>query len=412
MEYIKVSKAAEKWGISARRVRILCAEGKIDGVIRKGNLYMIPENAQKPRDGRLSKYNILDEIEEKKAKLDSMRPLTPGEVKRLREEFMIEFTHNSTAIEGNTLTLKETAMVLEGMTIDQKPLKDHLEAVGHRDAFLYVCDIAAQEVPLNESTIKNIHSLVLMNQPEDKGVYRKIPVRIMGAFTEPVQPYLIEPKITELLASNEERKATMSVIERVALFHLEFEGVHPFIDGNGRTGRLLLNLELIRNGYPAINVKFTDRRRYYDAFDSYYRDGNSVPMVELVAEYVSERYEDYFRVLENYFENKDPTEKLFSAEEMNNKLNIHKLRALCAQNAYRYYEKQIAEKGDSFRETMEKELRARWQNCNIDKRTGKPKRFDEKQIQGFYFLRGKNKEYATEDSFADAIRLFEEGYDK
>lgn len=299
MEYIKVAKAAEKWGISPRRVRILCSEGKIEGVIRKGKLYMIPENAQKPRDGRLSKCNILDEIEEKKAKLDAMRPLTPGEIKRLREEFMIEFTHNSTAIEGNTLTLKETAMVLEGMTIDQKPLKDHVEAVGHRDAFLYVCDIATQEAPLNEPTIKNIHSLVLMNQPEDKGVYRKIPVRIMGAFTEPVQPYLIEPKITELLASNEERKATMSVIERVVLFHLEFEGIHPFIDGNGRTGRLLLNLELIRNGYPAINVKFTDRRRYYDAFDSYYRDGNSMPMIELVAEYVSERFEDYFRVLEN-----------------------------------------------------------------------------------------------------------------
>ena len=299
MEYIKVAKAAEKWGISPRRVRILCAEGKIEGVIRKGKLYMIPENAQKPRDGRLSKYNILDEIEEKKAKLDAMRPLTPCEIKRLREEFMIEFTHNSTAIEGNTLTLKETAMVLEGMTIDQKPLKDHLEAVGHRDAFLYVSDIATQEMPLNESTIKNIHSLVLMNQPEDKGVYRKIPVRIMGAYTEPVQPYLIEPKLIELLAKNEERKATMSVVERVALFHLEFEGIHPFIDGNGRTGRLLLNLELIRNGYPAINVKFTDRRRYYDAFDAYYRDGDHMQMVDLVAEYVSERYEDYFRVLED-----------------------------------------------------------------------------------------------------------------
>lgn len=298
MEYIKVSKAAEKWGISARRVRILCAEGKIDGVIRKGNLYMIPENAQKPRDGRLSKYNILDEINQKKEKLDSMRPLTPGEVKRLRKEFMVEFTHNSTAIEGNTLTLKETAMVLEGMTIDQKPLKDHLEAVGHRDAFLYICDIAAKDMPLNETTIKNVHALVLMNQPEDRGVFRKIPVRIMGAYTEPVQPYLIEPKLTELLVKNEERKATMSVIECVALFHLEFEGIHPFIDGNGRTGRLLLNLELIKNGYPAINVKFADRKRYYDAFDSYYRDNDPEPMISLVAEYVSERYEDYFRVLE------------------------------------------------------------------------------------------------------------------
>ena len=140
MDYIKVSKAAEKWGISTRRVRVLCAEGKIPGVIRKGNLYMIPVNAQKPRDGRLTRTGVLAEIELKRERLNEMRPLTPGEVKRLQEEFMIEFTYNSNAIEGNTLTLKETAMVLEGMTIDQKPLKDHLEAVGHRDAFLYIQD--------------------------------------------------------------------------------------------------------------------------------------------------------------------------------------------------------------------------------------------------------------------------------
>ena len=267
MEYIKVSKAAEKWGISPRRVRTLCAEGKVEGVIRKGKLYMIPETAVKPMDGRLSKTNILAEIEYKKERLNAMRPLTRGELNRLRQEFMIEFTYNSNAIEGNTLTLKETAMVLEGMTVDQKPLKDHLEAVGHRDAFLYVTDIATKDVPLNESAIKTIHSLVLMNQPEDKGVYRRIPVRIMGAFTEPVQPYLIEPKMTELLLKNEERKAEMSTIERIALFHLEFEGIHPFVDGNGRTGRLIMNLELIRHGYPAINVKFADRKRYYNAFD-------------------------------------------------------------------------------------------------------------------------------------------------
>lgn len=299
MEYIKVSQAAEKWGISARRVRILCAEGKVDGVIRKGKLYMIPENAEKPKDGRFSKSNIIDEIEEKRAKLNSMRPLTNGELNRLRQEFMVEFTYHSNAIEGNTLTLQETAIVLEGMTVDQKPLKDHLEAVGHRDAFLYVREIATKDIPLNESTIKAIHSLVLMNQPEDKGVYRRIPVRIMGAFTEPVQPYLIEPRMTDLLAKNEERKATMSVIERIALFHLEFEGIHPFVDGNGRTGRLILNLELIRNGYPAINVKFSDRKRYYNAFDSFYRDNNAEPMIQLVAEYVSARYDDYFRILEN-----------------------------------------------------------------------------------------------------------------
>lgn len=297
MEYIKVSKAAEKWGLSPRRVRVLCVEGKIPGVIRKGNLYMIPENAQKPLDGRRTRAGVLAEIEAMRERLSEMRPLTPGEVKRLQDEFMIEFTYNSTAIEGNTLTLKETAMVLEGMTIDQKPLKDHLEAVGHRDAFLYIEDVAKQEIPLSESVIKNIHALVLMDKPEDRGVFRRIPVRIMGAYTEPVQPYLIEPKLTELLAVNDERKLTMNPIERIARFHLEFEGIHPFIDGNGRTGRLIMNLDLIREGYPPINVKFTDRRKYYDAFDAYYRDGDPGAMTDLIAEYVKGRFEDYLKVL-------------------------------------------------------------------------------------------------------------------
>lgn len=297
MEYIKVSKAAEKWGISPRRVRLLCAEGKIDGVVRKGKLYMIPENAKKPLDGRCSRTNLLQQIERKRDQLASLRPLTQGEVERLAQEFLVDFTYNSNAIEGNTLTLKETAMVLEGMTVDQKPLKDHLEAVGHRDAFLYVQDIASKEIPLSESVIKSIHSLVLMNRPDDKGVYRRIPVHIMGAYTEPVQPYLIEPKMTELLKVNEERKNTMTVIERIALFHLEFEGIHPFIDGNGRTGRLILNLDLIRNGYPPINVKFSDRKRYYDAFDAFYRDNNSKPMIDIIAEYVDKCLDEYFEVL-------------------------------------------------------------------------------------------------------------------
>lgn len=301
MNYIKVSQAAEKWGLSARRVRILCQENKIEGVIRKGNLYMIPENAQKPADGRrkASRQVIsFERIEELKAELDSRRPLTQGELERLNEEFMIEFTYNSNAIEGNTLTLQETAMVLEGITIDQKPLKDHLEAVGHKDAFLYVQDIVSNKMPLTEFVIKNIHSLVLMNKPEDKGVYRRVPVRIMGALTEPVQPYMIEPKITELLAENEKRKATMNIIERVARFHLEFESIHPFIDGNGRTGRLLMNFELMQNGYPPINVKFTDRKRYYEAFDCYSRNQDAMPMTNLIAEYVTERLEQYLRVID------------------------------------------------------------------------------------------------------------------
>ena len=265
---------------------------------------MIPENAPKPIDARTLKgitmpkelSTLLLKIDALKAELDSKRPLTAGEAERLREQFMVDFTYNSNAIEGNTLTLKETAMVLEGMTIDQKPLKDHLEAVGHRDAFLYVEDIA-KDTKISESVIKNIHSLVLMNRPEDKGTYRKIPVTIMGAYTEPVQPYMIEPKMTELLTENEKRKKKMHTIERIARFHIEFEGIHPFIDGNGRCGRLLLNLDLIQNGYPAINVKFTDRKKYYEAFDEFYKNNSAEPMIELIAEYVIERIKQYLEIL-------------------------------------------------------------------------------------------------------------------
>ena len=298
MNYIKVSEAAEKWGISARRVRLLCSNGKIEGVIQKGKLYYIPENAEKPADGRVKKQRIsFSKIDGLKAELSNFRPLTQGELERLQEEFMIEFTYNSNASEGNTLTLQETAMALEGITIDQKPLKDHLEAVGHKDAFLYIQDIVSRNVAFSESVIKNVHSLVLMNRPEDKGVYRKVPVRIMGAYAEPVQPYMIEKKIEELIIKNEERKKTMHPIERLALFHLEFENIHPFIDGNGRTGRLILNFELMQNGYPPINVKFTDRKKYYDAFDSYSRNMDLKPMIYLIAEYVEERLIQYLRII-------------------------------------------------------------------------------------------------------------------
>ena len=304
MEYIKVSEAAEKWGISARRVRLLCSENRIDGVIKQGKLYMIPIDALKPVDERTRKgthipqeFSVLfSKIDSLKAELDTKRPLTRGEMQRFRDEFMVDFTYNSNAIEGNTLTLKETAMVLEGMTIDQKPLKDHLEAVGHRDAFLYVESIA-KDTKISETIIKNIHSLVLMNRPDDKGVFRRIPVTIIGAYAEPVQPYMIEPKLTELITENEKRKKNMHHIERIARFHLEFEGIHPFIDGNGRCGRLLLNLDLIQNGYPAINVKFSDRKKYYSAFDEFYKNNNAQSMIGLIGNYVAKRLEQYLNIL-------------------------------------------------------------------------------------------------------------------
>jgi Fic family protein len=188
-------------------------------------------------------------------------------------------------------------MVLRGLTIDQKPLKDHMEAVGHREAFDFVRELVRDNVPMSENIIKQIHYLVLANKREDRGVYRRVPVRIMGAQAEPVQPYLIQPRMEQLMLSYAE--STEHIVRKLARFHIEFEGIHPFIDGNGRTGRLILNLELIRNGYPPINVKFTDRKRYYDAFDAYYKDGNANKMIDMIAEYVNERLGEYLAVLEH-----------------------------------------------------------------------------------------------------------------
>ena len=147
--FMSVNEAAEKWGISDRRVRILCSEGKIPGAYRQGRAWKIPVDAVKPADGRYkSSESLLEMIGRKKIELDARRPLTEGEVARLNEEFTVEFTYNSNAIEGNTLTLRETDLVLRGLTIDRKPLKDHMEAVGHKEAFDYVRELVKEQVPM------------------------------------------------------------------------------------------------------------------------------------------------------------------------------------------------------------------------------------------------------------------------
>lgn len=295
--FMTVKQAAEKWGISDRRIRVLCSEGKIPGAYQEGRGWKIPIDADKPADGRYkSRESILSQIDRKKKELDNRRPLTEGELERLNEEFIVEYTYNSNAIEGNTLTLRETDLVLKGLTIDKRPLKGHMEAVGHKEAFEFVIELVKDNVTISERIIKQIHYLVLADKKEDRGVYRRIPVHIMGAYHEPVQPYLIEPKMEQLLhdfAENNEH-----IVTKLARFHIEFEGIHPFIDGNGRTGRLLVNLELMKAGYPPIDIKFTDRIAYYDAFDEYHVKHNLSAMENLFAGYINSRLELYLKILQ------------------------------------------------------------------------------------------------------------------
>ena len=296
--FMTVKEAAIKWGISDRRVRVLCSEGKISGAYKQGRAWNIPVDAEKPVDARFkSKESILAQIDRKKKALESRRPLTVGELQRLNEEFTVEYTYNSNAIEGNTLTLRETDLVLKGLTIDKKPLKDHLEAVGHKEAFDFVCELVKERAPLTEKIIKQIHFLVLSDRREDRGVYRRLPVRIMGAHHEPVQPYLIEPKMQELLCNYEASEE--GIVRKLARFHIEFEGIHPFIDGNGRTGRLLVNLELMKAGYPPIDIKFTDRLAYYKAFDEYHVKHNISAMESLFAGYLKARLDKYLEMLKD-----------------------------------------------------------------------------------------------------------------
>lgn len=295
--FMSVKQAAEIWGISDRRIRVLCSQGKIPGAYQEGRGWKIPIDAVKPSDGRYkSTESLLDMIDRKKKELDTKRPLTEGEVARLTEEFIVEYTYNSNAIEGNTLTLRETDMVLRGLTIDKKPLKDHLEAVGHKEAFEFVSELVKDNIQMSERIIKQIHYLVLADKKDDRGVYRRVPVRIMGAQNEPVQPYLIQPKMEQLMFDFAE--STEHVVTKLARFHIEFESIHPFIDGNGRTGRLLVNLELMKAGFPPIDIKFTDRILYYNAFDEYHVNHNLSAMEKLFARYVNERLNMYLKMIQ------------------------------------------------------------------------------------------------------------------
>ncbi len=241
---------------------------------------------------------VLNKLNELKKELNNRRPLTKGEVERLRDEFLIEFTYNSNAIEGNTLTLQETALIInEGITIAEKPLREHLEVIGHRDAFSYIEQLVHDKSEITEREIQNIHSLVLIDKPEDRGVYRRLPVMIMGAVHTPPQPYLVPVQMEQLLSEYSNMKTEMHIIEAIALFHLKFETIHPFIDGNGRTGRLILNLELMKAGYLPINVKFADRQKYYAAFTDYHTTGKPTLMNELIFGYELEKIEHYLSIL-------------------------------------------------------------------------------------------------------------------
>src|SRR6056297_3441547 len=218
---------------------------------------------------------MFDNIDEKKKKIEEKRPLPKNTLQSLREKLFLEWTYNSNAIEGNTLTLRETKVVLEdGITVGGKTLKEHLEVINHKKAILYIEDIINEKEQLSEKQIKNIHYLILKSIDDEKaGVYRNQKVIISGASHTPPPPYQIKSKMEGLINWYRNEGPNLHTIERAAKLHTDFVNIHPFIDGNGRTARLLLNFELMKDGYPPAIIKADDRGDYYDALDKAAKTG-------------------------------------------------------------------------------------------------------------------------------------------
>lgn len=211
---------------------------------------------------------LLREVDVLKEQLSTLRPLPKEALKKIQDALDIEYTYESNRIEGNTLTLQETALVVnEGVTISGKSMREHLEAINHTEAINYIKDIAKQDIEISERTIKEIHALILHGiDRENAGRYRTVPVMISGSTHMPPQPYLIEKQMEDFLIrfkQMEEEKVHPILV--AAYLHDELVRIHPFIDGNGRTSRLLMNLYLLRNGYVIITLKGSN-----DAKVSYY----------------------------------------------------------------------------------------------------------------------------------------------
>jgi Fic family protein len=223
------------------------------------------------------------EIDQLKTQLDKLRPLPEHTVRTLHEQQVLEWTYHSNAIEGNTLTLKETKVVLEGITIGGKSLREHFEVINHKEAIDYVEAIVSGQEVLDEWQIKAIHQLVLKNiDSKNAGAYRQENVVIAGAQHGPPNFLKVPERMADLI-DRYKNAADLHAVECAARLHVDFVGIHPFVDGNGRTSRLLMNFELMRQGFLPVIIPVEARLQYYDALDTAHTQGDYAPFIALVA---------------------------------------------------------------------------------------------------------------------------------
>jgi Fic family protein len=242
---------------------------------------------------------IHQRVLDKKKRLDRLRPLPSSLVARLRKQMMIEYTYNSNAIEGNTLTLRETQLVIEeGITVGGKSIAETLEAKNHPEAIEFVEKLADAKSELTEDSVLQVHRLIMSNIAEDAGHYRTVGVRITGASFVPPPSSEVRPRINELLKWLRENPDELTPIELAAVFHHRLVQIHPFSEGNGRTARLLMNAMLMKDGYPFIvTVSNRDRPRYLKTLME--ADfGNNSDFVNFIARCVERALDMYLDALE------------------------------------------------------------------------------------------------------------------
>ena len=213
--------------------------------------------------------NQLARIDEKKARLDALRPIPAIALKSIKESLTYEWTYNSNSIEGNTITLQETQLIIEeGITVKGKSLREHFETLNHHDAIEFVESLVDASSALAAKEVLDVHALVLQRiEKEYAGRYRTSGVRITNANFTPPNALKVDEFMEELLAWVNTEAAAMHPILRATVFHHRFVWIHPFFDGNGRTVRLMYNLLLMRAGYPPAIILANDRKKYYDALN-------------------------------------------------------------------------------------------------------------------------------------------------
>ena len=306
MNFMTIKEASEKWDISERRIRQLIQDGRILGAKKIGAAWYIPNDAGKPIDKRVKEEiefkidlpeDYFKKVDEKLAKLNSKRPLSKEAAESLQNAINIEWTYNSNGIEGNTLTLKETKVVLEGITIGGKSVKEHLETINHENAIEYLEGLTKDKSEISEWNIKGLHQLILKGIDDDNaGRYRNHNVIISGAKHRPPE-YIKVPELMEKLMMNYDEWDKYHPIIRAALLHGELVKIHPFIDGNGRTSRLIMNMDLMRSGYVPVIIKKDNRLKYYEALDKANTTGDYTDFVKLVAEAENEMLDRYLEVI-------------------------------------------------------------------------------------------------------------------